>query len=109
MPKPTDEEMQYADVLRWVNWAVQNGEATGTFGQIIDRALSRMSLPKPLEEMQHKLTLATVRIVMNGPLHVDTGPEPTPYKKQSKQPEKVELKVKDVRPILVTPPPKLLN
>ncbi len=108
--EPTDEEMRYADVLRWVNWAVQNGQAGGTMGQIVNRALSRMGLPQPLEEMHGQLLLATTRMVMNGPKIVDKGPEPTPYKKRAApEPVKVEIAVTDVRPVLVTPAPKLLN
>ncbi len=104
MATPTDEEMRYGDVIRWVNWAVQNDQASGTMGQILETALSRMGLPKPLPDMHGKLLLATPRMVMNGPRFLDKGPEPKPYKKKPVKPQKVELKVKDYR-VLITPPP----
>ena len=106
MATSTEEEILYADALRWANWAVQNGQAGGTMGGITRRAIGRMRLPEPRLEMYNKLLVSITRMVMNGPLSVDKGPEPKPYKKNAGEPERVEV---TARPALVTPPPKLLN
>ena len=54
-------------------------------------------------ELEGRLLTSITPLVVNGPPIVDKGPEPKPY-------ERVELlEVKDIRPTLVTPPPKLLN
>lgn len=110
MPTPTEEDMMYADALRWANWAIHNGEAGGTMGDITSRAIARMGLPEPRLEMYNRLLLAITRMVMNGtPLECQGDPEPKPYRKRLDRCEKVDLMVKTVKPILVTPPPKLLN
>jgi len=59
-------------------------------------------------ELEARLLTSIAPLMVNGP-HV-VGPEPEPYKRGPDAPERVELlEVKDIRPTLVTPPPKLLN
>lgn len=107
--EPTAEELKYAGVLRWVNWAVQNDAMIcGSMGNITNHAIARMGLPRPSEDVYDKIMLFVVRRVMNGPLHEDKGPEPKPFKLKEDgpiKPTRVELKVKDMRPVLVTPLP----
>ena len=110
MATPTAEDLVYADVLRWTNWAIQNGQAGGSMGDTTNRAIQRMRLPEPGQDMYFRLLKSVTRLVVNGPMVVDKGPEPKPYKKRPDAPERVELlEVKDIRPTLVTPPPKRLN